>query len=341
MSVIKSGDVSPMPSRGLRLAAPGVGVISPATPRLDDLMYFLALARAGRLVVAAGRLGVSHTTVSRRVTNLEGAVGYRLFDRTSSGWIVTDAGRRLLDEAVRVENVAYEALASLDRRNSLPSAPVRLVAPEAIGVAMLSPWSVLLRARLPNVLLELVTSTKAQESAHRQFDLAITLRERSGHQVLTRRLTDYALGLYASTAYLQHRGEPTSVAALREFEFTWYIESLQEISELRLLGHVIKEPNLAFQSTNVLAQQAAVANGGGIGLLPCFVGDSDARLTRILPQVEVQRTYWLKVHRDSARVKHVLRTADELCDLATANSPTFLPPGHMSSARNDMRLPGA
>ncbi|WP_156106281.1 helix-turn-helix domain-containing protein, partial [Sphingobium sp. ba1] len=57
----------------------------------DDLRLFLAVARAGRLTSAGQALGVNHTTVARRLTALEDALGARLFDRTSRGVVMTAA----------------------------------------------------------------------------------------------------------------------------------------------------------------------------------------------------------------------------------------------------------
>ena len=70
----------------------------------DHLQYFLALAKDGRLVVAARSLGVNHTTVSRRVQALEREIGVQLFTRNNVGFELTEAGLQLQDIAHKVEH---------------------------------------------------------------------------------------------------------------------------------------------------------------------------------------------------------------------------------------------
>ena len=62
----------------------------------NDLRYFLELSRRGRLISAARKLHVDHTTVSRRIAALEDQMNARLFDKSPGGYKLTDAGLRLL-----------------------------------------------------------------------------------------------------------------------------------------------------------------------------------------------------------------------------------------------------
>src|SRR5690606_14474654 len=62
----------------------------------NDLRHFLALARTGSARAAGGLLGVSHSTVSRRVEALEAELGVRLFDRHRDGYLLTDAGKQMV-----------------------------------------------------------------------------------------------------------------------------------------------------------------------------------------------------------------------------------------------------
>lgn len=106
---------------------------------LDDLRFFLALARHGRMVAAGERLGVEHTTVSRRVAALEKAVGHRLFERTPTGWTMTGAGRRLLPHAERIEAEAVLAFTDADDESRPVSGLVRLIATDAAGSLLVTP----------------------------------------------------------------------------------------------------------------------------------------------------------------------------------------------------------
>jgi DNA-binding transcriptional LysR family regulator len=92
----------------------------------DDLRHFLALARAGSVRAAGAALGVSHTTVARRVEGLEGRLGVRLFDRHRGGWSLTAAGQQMRVGAERVEGEVGAVLRDLSGRDTRLEGPVRL-----------------------------------------------------------------------------------------------------------------------------------------------------------------------------------------------------------------------
>ena len=69
----------------------------------NDLVFFLELARQSRLAPAARRLRVDHTTVSRRIAELEKDLSIKLFDRKPDGFVLTEQGHRLFAIAERIE----------------------------------------------------------------------------------------------------------------------------------------------------------------------------------------------------------------------------------------------
>src|SRR6204780_5839727 len=90
----------------------GVGLgLSKANPAVrdctmidwDDVRYFLAVARGGSVRAAAGRLGVNHSTVLRRIAQLEERLGAHMFEKLPSGYRLTEAGEEILELAVQME----------------------------------------------------------------------------------------------------------------------------------------------------------------------------------------------------------------------------------------------
>jgi DNA-binding transcriptional LysR family regulator len=271
-------------------------------PRLDDVPFFLALARHKRLSAAARRLEVSHSTISRRVAALEKALGCRLFDKTPHGWELTDAGRRLYADAVRIEATAAEAFGALSESALAPAGTVRLLTTEAFGISVVAPWAARLRRRHPGIKLELLTNSRKTAFSAREFDLAVTFHQPDLADVMVTRLADYGLGLYASRGYLAGRGGSLTREQLADADFVWFIESLQELPELPFPRSLVPDPRVVFYATSVLGQQAAVAAGTGIGLLPHFLAAPDDRLVRLLPdEVSIVQTSWLVVPTESSR----------------------------------------
>ena len=104
----------------------------------DDLRYFLELSRRGRLVSAAQRLGVDHTTVARRITALEESLNTRLFDRTPRGYQLTKAGQALLTHAESMEAQSIGLYQDVSGQDATLTGTVRIAATEGLAIEFLA-----------------------------------------------------------------------------------------------------------------------------------------------------------------------------------------------------------
>ena len=130
----------------------------PTTFDWDSMQSFLAIARAGRLTVAAQRLGIDHTTLSRRIKEqLEGALQTRLFDRSVGGYVLTSQGERFLQSAQAVETLALELLRDVAGSSSKVAGTIRIGAPDGFGTSFLAPRLGRMREIQPELSIELVT----------------------------------------------------------------------------------------------------------------------------------------------------------------------------------------
>src|SRR5699024_5125538 len=230
----------------------------------DHFRYFLELARAERLVTAARRLGVDHTTVARRVSALEKQVGQPLFLRTTQGYLLTEAGRHLLPAAEAMEN-AYASVHQLrpEAAEQL-SGQVRVGATEAYGVLMLSKQLTQLSKRYPHLQIDLLALPRALQLSRNEADIVITLeRPEKGPFIITL-LTDYELRLYAAPSYLAQHKAIRSKEDLKHHRFVTYVDDLLFTKELNFLAELVPASHGHWRSTSVLAQQEAVAHGAGI-----------------------------------------------------------------------------
>lgn len=294
---------------------------------LDDLRYFLALARHDNLVKAAESLGVSRMTVSRRIASIEKELGARLFDKAPTGWVMTSDAVPILEQAEQLEAVANKLFENGKTRLDGPktlTGTVRMVTTDGFGLDVLSPWTADIHKALPNVRTEIVTTSRVSPFTTRDFDLAITVHQPNLTKVKVQKLTDYTLGLYASPDYLKRCGRPTSVESLADHDFVWFVESLHDLPELQFLRPIVPAANIVASFSTVTGQQAAAASGVGIGLLPRFSADSDARLTRVLgTTVEVTRTFYLVVRETSLRLPRVQAVIDVILKRAAQERRRF------------------
>ena len=121
----------------------------------DNLRYFLELARTGTLAGAARRLGVEHTTVSRRIQALEKQMGAALFAREAGGHRLTEAGRVLLPAVEAMESAVLGVEQAAPAAHEGPSGLVRVGATEGFGTLILAPHLARLTQKHPHLTIDL------------------------------------------------------------------------------------------------------------------------------------------------------------------------------------------
>src|SRR6185437_9413887 len=92
----------------------------------DDVRYFLAVARGGSVRAAAERLGVNHSTVLRRIAQLEARLGAQVFEKLPSGYRLTDAGEEIVEFAVQMEASSNQLETRVFGRDQSVRGPLRV-----------------------------------------------------------------------------------------------------------------------------------------------------------------------------------------------------------------------
>lgn len=291
----------------------------------NDLYFFLAVARAGRLTVAARRLGVDHTTVSRRIAALERALGTRLFNRLASGYTLTPSGERLLMSAEEMETVAGTIVSDVGGADVAISGAVRIGAPDGFGSYFLAPRLGSLVARHPGLELELIAMPRVFSLSKREADIAIGLSRPDAGRLHASKLTDYELGVYAASAYLAHAAPIRDRSELAAHPFIGYAEDFIFTPELDYIPLLLRDIRPAIRSSNIIAQLNATQAGAGLCVLPCFMAQQHPELIRLYPQdIQLKRTFWLIVHADVRRLARVRATADFISSETQAAAALFL-----------------
>ncbi|MFI1390552.1 LysR substrate-binding domain-containing protein [Streptomyces griseoaurantiacus] len=136
--------------------------LPPRTPDLESLRLLVLVAELESLGRAAGRLGISQPSASRRLTTLERGLGLVLVDRTRRGSRLTLAGRVVAGHARRVLDELDDLLAGAGRLRDRREAELRVAASLTIAEYLLPAWIGELRARRP----ELYIGLRVTNSAH-------------------------------------------------------------------------------------------------------------------------------------------------------------------------------
>ena len=290
----------------------------------DDVRIFLAVARTGQILAASKRLGLNHATLSRRLTSLEEALKTRLFIRRTNGCELTAEGEVFLASAERMETEMLAAQASLGHTDTAIAGTVRVGAPDGFGVSFLAPRMGRLIERHPELKIQLVPVPRSFSLSQREADIAITLERPEQGRLVSSKLTDYTLGLYASREYLASEGTPADIDALKAHRRIGYVEDLIFTASLNFSGEVMRSWDAGFEISTSIGQTEAVRSGAGIGILHDYIARQYPELQRILPEVSIRRAYWTTYHETARDLLRVRSVADFLQELVSAERHIFL-----------------
>lgn len=281
----------------------------------DDVRMFLAVARTGQILAASKRLGLNHATLSRRVSALEETLKTRLLVRRPNGCELTAEGEIFLTAAERMETEMLAAQSQIGRIDTAIAGTVRIGAPDGFGVSFLAPRLGRLTARYPELKLQLVPVPRSFSLSQREADIAITIERPEQGRLVSSKLTDYTLGLYASSAYLEKHGTPQTIDDLRAHRRIGYVEDLIFTPSLNFSAEIMRSWDAAFEISSATGQTEAVRSSAGIGILHNYIARHAPELQRILPDTTIRRAYWTTYHesaRDLVRVRTVVAFLQEL-----------------------------
>ena len=282
----------------------------------DDLRLLLDVSRHPRLADVAARTGLDATTISRRLRRLETDLGLELFDRTPRGHILTPAGQAVADKAESLEHTASEIAALSESEGPLAAGRVRLGVPEGLGSLLIAPAMGQFAMRYPHIGLDLIALSGFVSVPKREADMSIMLTRPKAGRLKVRKLSDYALHLYAHPDYLARTAPIAAVADLAEHSLIGYVDDLIYSAQLRYHEDIMPGLTLRFCSPSIVAQWQMARVGAGIAVLPHFIAGWDPQLVRVLADtVRIERAFWLAVHEDvhgTSRARAVNEFLDQL-----------------------------
>ena len=271
----------------------------------DDFRYFRAAAELGTLSAAAKRLHSNQPTVGRHIDALEIALGLKLFQRHKKGLTLTQEGMWVLEQSELMQSGVHNIQRMVEGDYQQLHGSVRLALPEGLCNEILLPKLEEFYQRYPNLRLILNVSSRTANLTRGEADIAIRLFRPKETDLVTRQLTDMAMGFYAGRKYLQTHEPPVTLADLIQHRIIGYGDELASLPENQwLLDHVPKD-DWALQSDSTTSRLRATVCGLGISIQPCMLADAYIELLKILPEIVLPaHKVWITYHRD---LRHILR----------------------------------
>lgn len=183
-------------------------------PSLNNVAVFCRAFESGSFTRAAVALSITPQAASRAVARLEASLGVTLFRRTTRSLAPTEQGRRYYERAHAALAMLSEAERELARHRAQPTGSVRVSMPATYGMHRALPAIGRFRASHPQVDVRVDVSSRNVDFVRDGVDFAIRLGAIKEPALVRRSLGDFALGLYASPAYVARKGAPDSVESL-------------------------------------------------------------------------------------------------------------------------------
>lgn len=272
----------------------------------NDLKYFLAVARHQSTIAAGKALGLSQSTVHRRLAELERRIERQLVTRQPSGYRLTEFGQTLLPYAERVEATIDDFERRVTDTARELTGVIRVTCPEPIVFRMTQSKLIdRFQALHPGLRVEFVMSDRYLDLSKGDADVAF----RSGDtddELVGRKIAESLWAVYASHDYVGRHGKPNHVEELSQHLLVGFEEKLAGHRAAKWLKEVAPDASMAARNNSVLGLVSAVKSGVGIGPLPTALGDAEPDLVRVLgPIPELTRSWRLLTHPDIRRVPRI------------------------------------
>lgn len=256
----------------------------------DKLKTFHAAAESGSLTAAAETLGVSQSAVSRQIAALETDLGVALFHRHARGLLPTEPGQKLFEIAHHMAASAALAEARIKESRDQPSGDLRVTTTVGLGALWLTQHLNDFVASYPDIRLHLLLDDRELDLTRFEADVALRPWEAKQADLIQRKLFSASQSLYASHEYVARHGAPNSVGELADHPLILYgAGAASPMIQADWAAYIDRERNNPREARltvdNLLGVMKAAAAGAGIAGLPDYIARTDARLSRVLPEV--------------------------------------------------------
>lgn len=268
-----------------------------------DVQTVLAVVRTGSLSGAARQLDIEHSTVFRRIDDIEQRLGARLFDRERGGYIANSHAETIAEAGRHMEAAALEAERRVLGADTRLTGTIRLATSDLLAAYLLpSILDGFLRSH-PDIEIEMAVSGANVDLHRREADLALRATLAPPESLIGRQLALIDYAVFARCDSVDPNASPPDLKALTWVGFDDGLQHLQIAQWVR--SAIPVTPRVRVDSLQAMLH--AVAAGVGVAVLPRFAAAQDPRLTQISEPIDGPKMpIWLLSHPDirgNARVR--------------------------------------
>jgi DNA-binding transcriptional LysR family regulator len=274
----------------------------------DDFRYVKAIADTRSLAGAAELLSVNHSTVFRRLGQIEQQLGSRLFERGRAGYALTACGEQMVELAERMgeDIIAFER--KVTGQDLRPSGELRITTSDVLLLHLLSHVLIDFRRAYPEIVLDIVVSNQRLNLSKRDADVAVRATYHNPDPLAGSNIARIAWAVFGPAALAEQPFDLETHA--RRYDWIAFVDPVAIAKAIRWLKEHVGEKRIVCKVNTMVGLAEAAAGGMGLVLLPCYAGRAVAGLVQLSPPLpELEGELWLLTHpdlRNTARVRAFL-----------------------------------
>jgi len=272
----------------------------------NDINVAYQVAKLGTLTAAAETLNVHHSTILRRINNLEAELATRLFHRHARGYTVTEAGKLLMQVAENTHDSFELMLGQLQGKDTQLKGMLTITTINDF-VPLLMPLVAEFKTIYPQIELNVAGESRIFKLEHGEAHISIRIgRKPQNPDYVVQPLPQVGTSLFASEAYIARKGLLQSINDTKEHHFIGMTDSFSRISYMRWMEENIPSNKIALRVNDFVHFISAIKAGIGAAPISCWIASKDKELKPLIATPpEWIHDLWLVTHRDVHRTPKV------------------------------------
>lgn len=273
----------------------------------DDLKFFLALAKHGKLQHAAKSLNSNHTTVYRRIKSFEDYTQKKLFNSTPSGYVLTNIGEKLLEEISELEERMDKVNRFIDGIDDSIQGRVSFTTTSSLAMTVLPKVLATFKRESPELCIDLKVSTNFFNLSKREADIAIRPCINPPEHLIGRKLGRLHFALYASSQYIKNNKINKSIMSnLSGHDILSLDENFSHLLSKQWFDKFIENLPNVYHADDLTTLAHLCSQGLGLALLPTYFTKSFPNLKMIhKPKDFIGSDLWLLTHKDISKTPKI------------------------------------
>jgi DNA-binding transcriptional LysR family regulator len=255
--------------------------------RYDDILTFISVVEAGSVTSAATRLNISKSVISKRVSDLEAALGVELFQRSTGNLKPTEVARSFYERIVPLIQGMTETIEGVSQRNERLTGRLRVTAPISFGTNCLGPVIAEFARRYPELEITVDFEDRCVNLTQGGYDLGIRMGDLKASSFKARKLCDCARIVCCSPDYAANYGLPEAIAELARHTCIHYAHArTTDVWQFEPKSGGERSPSVMMRSritaNNFEAMRDMAIAGLGLVVLPEFLATGPLREGRLI-----------------------------------------------------------